>query len=152
MSHRKDNHPELLRPCRYFLNGNCAFRDEICWYSHKPLDRNNLNLPQTLTEYTCNHCEKVFERKAEFMRHRKSEHPETTSECRENKNSWCRFKDDKCWFKHFDSKSKTEKVHSPELIQKVFNMMEKFTKRIGFVENKIENIGNRKRKSGSESE
>ena len=31
MRHRKMDHPEIIRKCKYFLRGMCDFESEICW-------------------------------------------------------------------------------------------------------------------------
>ena len=53
---------------------------------------------------------------------------------------FCRFGDEKCWYAHkysFQSK-KTENLNEdPELINRLFTMMEKFTKRIENIENQL---------------
>ena len=34
MNHRKADHPSVKK-CRYFLNGECKFNAETCWYKHE---------------------------------------------------------------------------------------------------------------------
>ena len=75
------------------------------------------------------------------MQHRKNEHTEFVSECKENENGWCRFSGQDCWFKH---KKETIEYHSEnsdhknsEMMRRLFDLMEKFADRIALVENKF---------------
>ena len=67
MNQRKKSHPNLIKPCKIFLEGKCYF-DNICWYSHQK------TRPILVEEFKCRFCEKTFKRKEEFMIHRKIEH------------------------------------------------------------------------------
>ena len=68
MIHRKEYHPNSISICRYFLRGICTFEENIYWFSHKVEEK---NIPTTLNEYKFSFCEKIFKRKAEFMKHKK---------------------------------------------------------------------------------
>ena len=76
------------------------------------------------------------------MEHRKEVHYEYISECIENKNGACRFDSD-CWYKHTVVVTKDETVKevngmkTPELIERLFKMMEAFADRMVLIENKI---------------
>ena len=35
MSHRKQVHSSIIRPCTNNLNGGCRFQEKFCWFSHK---------------------------------------------------------------------------------------------------------------------
>ena len=139
MSHRKEIHTTTIKICRYFVQGKCAFNDDVCWYSHNKIEQNKASeFPQTLKEFTCSFCDNKFKRKTEFMEHRKSMHADHISECRDNKNGWCRFSDEDCWYNHRetsfykDFENATNK--NPEMIEKLFNMMEKYAERIEALE------------------
>ena len=75
------------------------------------------------------------------MEHRKIEHVNYISECRENKNGWCRFSDKECWFKHSDITSNNERensgIQTSEIMNRIFDMMEAFADRMTKVENQI---------------
>ena len=53
----------------------------------------------TLKEYKCNLCGKVYKDKKEFMKHRKAEHLNYVSECKDNENGWFRFSGKEFWFR-----------------------------------------------------
>ena len=86
MPHRKETHSKTIKICCYFQMGRCAFDEKTCWYSHKTDSPNNSPIPKTLPEFHCSFCDKIFQRKSEFMKHRKDNHPENISECRESIN------------------------------------------------------------------
>ena len=71
------------------------------------------------------------------MEHRKEEHPQNISDCRENKNGLCRFSEIKCWYKHekVDIQNEIKSTENPEIIKRLFNMMEKFAATIELLEN-----------------
>jgi hypothetical protein len=78
LRHKKHKHPEAVRTCKYFLAGKCDFPENACWFiqtktSIKPV-------PQTLVNYTCGVCKKVYQVKSDFMNHRNNEHIEIISE------------------------------------------------------------------------
>jgi hypothetical protein len=56
------NYKLYLKTCTFFEQGNCAFRDE-CWFRHTAQTGQGSFLPQTLKEFKCGFCEKIFERK-----------------------------------------------------------------------------------------
>ena len=139
MKHRKEAHEEKISPCSFFLEGKCVHGNQ-CWYSHE-------NDPSKLVpEYRCQHCEIVFRFRFEFMQHRKQHHLETVPICRDTLSGTCQFGTVKCWFIHDETESSKENRNTEypkndnlnqEVIVKMFNMMENFTKRIMDLENKI---------------
>ena len=131
MIHKKQEHEKTVKICKYFQQGKCAFDDTVCWYNHSIRDK---CAPQSLSEFKCNICGKIFKLKCEFMKHRKLEHNEFVEVCRYNKDNFCRFKDEECWFKHSDIESLNK---STDIVQKLFTMMEKFSERVQFLENQI---------------
>jgi hypothetical protein len=118
MVHRKERHSSSLKTCTFFMEGNCAFDTE------------------------CGICGVKITRKKDFMEHRKEVHYEYISECIENKNGACRFDSD-CWYRHTVVVTKDETVKevngmkTPELIERLFKMMEAFADRMVQIENKI---------------
>jgi hypothetical protein len=97
-----------------------------------------------VTEYKSRICEKVFKAKAEFMKHRRHEHVERVPVCRDALNGTCQFGNIKCWFNHEDIENfngnenmKNGNNFNQEVIDKIFDMMENFTKRIMEIENNL---------------
>ena len=130
MTHRKQSHTKTIKMCRYYAQGNCAFDAQICWYSHDQSDKSTT--PQTLKEFKCSFCGKIFKSKSAFMEHRKNEHKTSISECRNDKNGWCQFSAEKCWYKHeelsFDNQDQNSQP--PEMMSRLFTMMEAYQERI----------------------
>ena len=136
MSHRKNIHPETIRTCKYFIMGRCDFPESVCWFMHTI--GSTTSAPQTLNEYKCGLCDKVFKIKSDFMNHRRRTHKEFVAVCKDNINACCRFDADACWFKHEDTKE-IPNVQSTDLITRLFQMMEKFTERMEQMENHLNN-------------
>ena len=142
MVHRKEKHSSALKTCTFFMEGNCAF-DTECWYRHpKTNEIQSTPLPKILKEFKCGFCGVKFNKKKDFMEHRKEEHSEHISECIENKNGSCRFNSD-CWYKHKEVMLKDENLRgvngmkTTELIERLFKMMEAFADRMVQIENKM---------------
>ena len=135
----KNVHSQEVQTCPYFLDGYCSFDSNECWFNHPDLSKVD-PVPRTLTSVKCRFCEQSFQTKSEFMEHRKLEHFQKISSCKKEMDGFCRFGDEKCWYAHkysFQSK-KTENLNEdPELINRLFTMMEKFTKRIENIENQL---------------
>ena len=78
--------------------------------------------------------------KKEFMQHRKNDHTEFVSECKQNENGWCRFDWQDCWFKHDKETMKYQSTNSDhtnsEMMRRLYDLMEKIAERIALVENK----------------
>ena len=77
MIHKKAMHIEKVSSCWHFSNGLCTYGDERCWFSHiesqSSLDKRQLE---------CIICEKVFTKRADVMKHKKSEHPKSVQICK----------------------------------------------------------------------
>ena len=43
MKHRKQEHPEMVMPCRKFQNNSCYFQDAACWYIHEKKKEDNFH-------------------------------------------------------------------------------------------------------------
>ena len=54
--------------CVFVGEGNCMYDDTICWYSHNIKESDITSIQEI---FKCNFFEKTFERKGDFMRHRK---------------------------------------------------------------------------------
>ena len=93
--------------------------------------------PQTLKEYKCGICEKVFHHKTDFMNHRKKEHAQFVPECREYMNGACRYEKNGCWFRHCDVEPAEMQAPEPAMMDRLFKMMEHFTERINNIENQL---------------
>ena len=128
MAHRKGHHPTTIKTCRYFLDGNCAFGEDNCWFSHTK-DKNERGKIQI---FKCNMCGDKFDTKKEFMLHRKVEHSERVSDCIHSKNGNCRFSGEECWYKH--KKIESEIGNNPIEIIRLFDIMEKFAQRLEMME------------------
>ena len=136
MLHRKERHKQNVRMCLYFAQGCCEFSDEDCWYQHKT--KNSL-LTQTLKEFKCSLCGQSFTLKSDFMNHRKREHPQKISICKTYINGSCKFGNEKCWYTHVEKHSEMEEIidNNPEMITRIFDMMEKFAERFELIENQL---------------
>ena len=137
MKHNKETHSEKVSICRYFSTGNCMFENETCWYIHTKTSENN-----KVTIFKCSLCDKVFKVKPDLMNHKKQDHRKNIPLCIKANNGNCRFGPTNCWFDHsqIEIKDKTQNMsnnENEEMIQKIFDMMEKFTVRIVQIENKI---------------
>jgi hypothetical protein len=72
MVHRKKDHVEKVRLCKFFAKGHCE-RAGDCWFRHDKT---------TEKEFKCSVCDKIFEARYDFMHHRRNEHPEIVPECK----------------------------------------------------------------------
>ena len=135
----KNVHQEEVQTCSHFLDGKCAFDSNECWFYHPDLTKAG-SVPRIPTSFKCRFCEKSFQTKSEFMEHRKLEHPQKIAACKKEMDSSCRFGNDKCWYAHKNSlqSKQTENLNEdPNLINRLFTMMEKVTERIENIENQL---------------
>ena len=118
--------------CLYFAQGSCEFSDEFCWYQH---ETKASPLAQSLKKFKCSLCGQTFNLKSNFMKHRKREHPQHISICQ----TYNKFGNENCWYKHVDKQSEIEEIidDNPELITRIFVMMEKFAERFELKENQL---------------
>ena len=143
MTHRKDAHIEKVNLCRFFAEGKCDFGDG-CWYNHSKTgsDYNKI-------QYEYRVCDKIFVNRHEFMHHRKKEHAQILAFCKNDLKGTCHFGVNNCWFNHNENENGNKNENgnrnrennsndmNPEVIGKLFEMMEKFTQRIVQIENVI---------------
>ena len=125
---------EVVKTCPYFLDGCCAFDSKKCWFDHPELSKAS-SVSRKQKSVKCRFCENFFETKREFMEHRKLEHPEKISACKKEMDGSCRFGVEKCWYAHHIPNQNLNQ--DPELLNRLFTMMEKFTERIDNIENQL---------------
>ena len=129
MIHKKSHHTEKISACWKFLAGHCEYGEKLCWFSHVQREDNSES-----KEVNCNICNKTFNTFNNYRHHKKQEHRETVRQCNQNKNKDCKFGDLNCWF-HHENDTNLYKKDNQEVTEKMFSMMEKFTKRIVDIEN-----------------
>jgi hypothetical protein len=81
----------------------------------------------------CTSCDKTFPVKATLLQHRKNNHLESVQTCSNMISGFCKYGSEKCWFKHDknDNNDNNEKQNdNEEVIEKIFQMMEKFIHQI----------------------
>ena len=136
MKHRKKDHPEIIKKCKFYRQGYCEYND-ICWFSHDSLEK--VNNRQATSEFKCRFCETTFHDKSDFMYHRKTKHSQIVSKCRDFSQRTCNYSDSECWYKHdeaifvnvseneahnSDFQKATEDNHPPDMMQRMMNLME----------------------------
>ena len=109
----------------------------MCWYKHdQTVNEGGIDT----AKIKCNKCDTEFENKPEFMRHKKQEHRQSVPACVNETHGTCVFGEEKCWFRHNnkDENNQTynkDKVNeNKEVMERIFNMMEKMTNRIMKIE------------------
>ena len=121
--------------CLYYGEGTCEFNDDDCWYQHKNIEA---SLTQQLKKFKCGLCAQTFSFKADFMKHRKKEHPKNVSTCKAHLSSSCNFGTEKCWYKHVEKETESEENDdNKEMITRIFDMMETFAERFELIENQL---------------
>ena len=119
--------------------GNCQFGNEKCFYRHEE----NGNI-----KFKCNFCENVFNTKDELMKHRKQQHVETVSNCRDHQKGYCKWKENNYYYSHkymigeeSQNKIKTqvfqkvqETAQPPDSVNKLMVMLQKFTEKVESLE------------------
>ena len=127
MQHKKKQHAENVNLCWNYAGGKCEFGDTKCWFSH-------VNKSESIFE--CTSCDKTFPVKAKLLHHRKNTHLDSVQNCSNMISGFCKYGSENCWFKHGDfanndKNDNNEKLNeNEEVIEKIFQMMEKFTKQI----------------------
>ena len=96
--HRINAHGKSKVKCRNKADKSCKWGDnngEDCLYDHSDSETPNLT-----KKLECNSCEECFSYKSQFLKHRKSKHPETVPDCKSLKNGeTCTF-GPQCGFNH----------------------------------------------------
>ena len=71
--HKKKKHIEKVNFCRNFVTNACFYGDENCWFVHEPEEA------QEYDEFKCDSRKKEFNLLSDFLRHRKSNHVESST-------------------------------------------------------------------------
>ena len=101
----------------------------LCWFVH---EKTMVNM--TCSNLTCNACDLTFQKRPEFLKHRKALHIDAVTKCRNKMNGACQYGDTKCWFKHskekYDKKEKSEQenMEHNEVVEKVIERLAKLEK------------------------
>ena len=103
MNHRKSVHPSSKK-CRNFSAGKCTFNND-CWYVHGEENED------TLDNFKCDLCDKVFRGRTYFMKHKKLLHHQYVPSCEKFNRNKCSRTDNECWF-HHRTVEKTSNVES----------------------------------------
>ena len=128
MVHKKKEHSEKVEICWNYSTGKCEFGADLCWFLHTNSSKS--------CEIDCNICGKVFTTLNQFLNHKKIEHVASVQQCTHEKNNSCPYGAKKCWYLHSLPENNEVNNVNQEVIEKIFNMMEQFTKRILNLENK----------------
>ena len=94
MMRRKSFHSATVAVCRNYLEKNCSFTADACWWNHQ--ERENAS------GVMCFICSEVFETRSEMMKHRKTNHANIVQQCSKFVEGNCQFQEKFCWFKHFE--------------------------------------------------
>ena len=128
----------------------CNFCDDI-YTSKKDLEKHEIEVHNQLSEYNCNHTQKVEDSKAqeavfkckfcgenykskkELMKHNKDKHEENLKSCWNFKKGACFYGND-CWYSHerlnINYTNEVKEFEKSEVILKIFDFMEKVTEKI----------------------
>ena len=128
MVHKKSFHNEKVSICWNFSNKTCGYGED-CWFNHK-----ESVTAQNVIE--CGICEKTFTSIILNKKHMKSEHAEKVKKCSKYKEGWCSYSDN-CWFIHEnfsiengENNEKDKNENNEDMVKRLFNIVEKFTKRV----------------------
>ena len=135
--HKKSDHKDKVSICMHFSFGNCTYSDVDCWFFHGT-DLQACEGPN----FNCSFCDKIFTKRSEVMKHRKTEHRLFVPLCRHAMYGACIFSEETCWFVHDGEKVRNESENNDKIIKynqevfdKLFGMIEKMTERIVQMEN-----------------
>ena len=81
MQHRKAEHLEKIKICKYFEEGNCNFNNS-CWYKHTTDVISKDTNVYSEQEFKCNSCGTAFKGRGDLIIHRKQVHYNTISQCK----------------------------------------------------------------------
>ena len=91
MNHRKNKHSNTVAQCRNFLDGNCTYQEDVCWWNH---------IKNQYEGIKCFIWSEIFDTKTNLMRHRKNNHIMSVRMCNQFRTNSCRFQEAACWFRH----------------------------------------------------
>ena len=77
-------------------------------------------------------CKKKSSIQPEYLLHRKTKHATLVSMCKNDVKGICKYGENNCWFIH--DKNDNATFENKEVIQQLFNVMEKMTERISLLE------------------
>ena len=77
-----------------------SIRRQKIWFLHS----------RKIETFKCIICEETFSVKSEFMKHRKTLHPEMVKICQNNQ---CNFENE-CWFRHENDNTKLNNIKTNE--------------------------------------
>ena len=134
MRHNKELHIETVSTCWNYALGTCEFGEQGCWFIHsEPLTSPNMH---------CKLCDKNFPNKLTFHMHRKQYHTALVTPCAQIDS--CKYGEELCWFSHIgNSKSENGEAtanDNKEVLQRIFEIMEKMTERISELEKTNKNL------------
>ena len=78
-------HSATVAVCRNYLEKNCSFTADACWWNHK--ERENAS------GVMCFICSEVFETRSEMMKHRKTNHANIVQQCSKFVEGNCQFQE-----------------------------------------------------------
>ena len=132
MEHRKHQHPSNKK-CRNYPEGpeGRCIRGKACWYIHEEqlMEVDESVVSENSFEgakFKCNHCEKSFKGKNDFMRHNKLYHIKNVANCEKYEKGLCTRNDNQCWYKHQGCLNQSKQhvddhdQHHPQDQQQVF--------------------------------
>ena len=123
MVHKKKEHLEKVSLCWKYSSGTCEFGD-LNWFSHSG------TTPES-SFIKCKVCDETFPLLPEYLRHKKNSHTHLVPTCKNNFNGECKYGEIYCWFKHEKKEvSENDTIEKNEVVQKIFEVMEKITERI----------------------
>ena len=81
----------------------------------------------------CNIFDEHFTNRSEFMYHKKKNHTTKVQKCKNYQTGACCFADINCWFEHekldnANDKTNEEVMYNQNVIEKIFNLMETFSR------------------------
>ena len=146
MRHRKISHLDIIKKCKFFKEGYCAYEPDVCWFRHDDLITENAFNPQEDQQenFICRFCEKAFNKKSEFMVHKKTHHEKTVPKCREYQTGNCVHSKNECWYRHeeisfvYETESPSDSVFQeapedhqpPDMMIRLMDMMEELFKKV----------------------
>ena len=146
MKHRKHEHSDIIKRWKFCRKGICAYEDHICWFSHN--DSVTVGNAQHRAEFKCRFCEKIFQDKSEFMLHRKTDHYQIVSKCRDHLQGKCTNSDFECWYKHddlsfaYETQNEEQNLdfqegpedHPPDMMKRMMDLMEMLMMKVNNLE------------------
>ena len=136
MTHKQKVRTEKVSICWQFATGSCDFGEEYCLFSHCQSRQN-----RETVMFKCNSCDREFQFRSDFLKHRKQEHTHLVPPCRNEKNSTCKFGDLNRWL----NQTKFQETNKSKDIEKLVKVNEEDIEKLKGVDDKFEkqNEGNK---------